>query len=176
MADAQALKSQIERVALQLIDGWGAHADPVACVSGLTPQLAAQRPPGFTRSVCELLAHLNFWMEYDLQRMRGVPMPYPKHAAESWATFESITEADWKQMVRRFRELLDELRTVCRSDMNAWMKQAPATHASHERNASTVGAMIFQALTHNSYHLGQIVDVRRALGAWPPKDGGDTTW
>ena len=27
---------------------------------------------------------------------------------------------------------------------------------------------------HNSYHLGQIVMLRRVLGAWPPPAGGDT--
>ena len=27
---------------------------------------------------------------------------------------------------------------------------------------------------HNSYHLGQIVLLRRILGAWPPPSGGDT--
>jgi uncharacterized damage-inducible protein DinB len=27
---------------------------------------------------------------------------------------------------------------------------------------------------HNSYHIGQIVLLRRMLGAWPPPTGGDT--
>jgi hypothetical protein len=27
---------------------------------------------------------------------------------------------------------------------------------------------------HNSYHLGQVVLVRSALGEWPPKEGSDT--
>ena len=27
---------------------------------------------------------------------------------------------------------------------------------------------------HNSYHAGQIVVIRQALGAWPPPTGGDT--
>jgi len=174
MPNETELKAQIERVALELIDGWGAHADPLSCVEDLRAGLASRKPPGFTHSVCELLAHLNYWMEYDLTRMRGTPAPYPAHAAESWPSFDSIDEAEWKKIVARFRELLDELRAVCRSGVEAWMKRAPTTHPSHERNASTVGTMIFQTITHNSYHLGQIVDVRRALGAWPPAGGGDT--
>ena len=28
---------------------------------------------------------------------------------------------------------------------------------------------VLVALVHNSYHTGQIVDVRRALGSWPPE-------
>jgi hypothetical protein len=28
---------------------------------------------------------------------------------------------------------------------------------------------------HNSYHLGQVVQLRQMLGAWPPASGG-LTW
>jgi uncharacterized damage-inducible protein DinB len=169
---ANDLKAEMQRAALELIEGRGAHADPAACVKDLRADQAARKPAGFEHGMFEILAHLNYWMEYDLKRMRGVPDPYPQHAAEGWPSAENMQEEEWKREVRRFRELLGELASVCRSD--AWLKQAPAMCAGHERNASTVGAMIFQAITHNSYHIGQIVDVRRALGLWPPAGGGDT--
>lgn len=159
------LKAQMERVALELVEGRGAHVDPVGCIEDLRADTACRKPAGFEHSICELVAHLNYWMEYDMKRMRGTPGPYPAHAAESWASSEGVREADWRKIVDSFRELLHELESVCRSDASAWMKQAPATHTSHERNASTVGAVIFQLIAHNSYHIGQIVDLRRALGA-----------
>ena len=34
--------------------------------------------------------------------------------------------------------------------------------------------MLWQTAVHNSYHVGQIAMIRRALGAWPPQGGGDT--
>jgi uncharacterized damage-inducible protein DinB len=168
------LKAQMERVALELTKGRGAHADPVGCMEDLGAEVACRKPAGFEHSICELVSHLNYWMEYDMKRMRGTPDPYPVHAAESWPSSENVREADWKKIVDRFRELLHELESVCRSNAETWTKQAPPAHPSHERNASTVGAMIFQLVAHNSYHIGQIVDLRRALGAWPPAKGGDT--
>jgi uncharacterized damage-inducible protein DinB len=168
------LKAQMERVALELVEGRGAHVDPVGCIEDLRAEVACSKPAGFEHSICEIVAHLNYWMEYDMKRMRGTPDPYPGHAAESWPSSERVREAEWKEIVDGFRKLLRDLESVCRSDALAWMKQAPATHASHEKNASTVGAMIFQLIAHNSYHIGQIVDLRRALGAWPPTKGGDT--
>jgi uncharacterized damage-inducible protein DinB len=168
------LKAQMERVAFELAEGRGAHVDPVGCIEDLRADTACRKPAGFEHSICEIVAHLNYWMEYDMKRMRGTPDPYPAHAAESWTSSENVREADWRKIVGRFRELLYELESVCRSDASAWMKQAPAAHPSHEKNASTVGAMIFQLIAHNSYHIGQIVDLRRALGAWPPAKGGDT--
>jgi len=167
------LKTQIERAALELIDGRGAHASPGACVEDLTPDAACRKPETFEHSIAELLAHISYWMDYDMKRMRGAPDPYPTHAAESWPEFANLTEAEWRNIVNRFRELSNQLEAVCRSDAGAWTKHAPAAHPTHERNISTVGGMIFQLISHNSYHVGQIVDVRRAIGAWPPR-GGDT--
>jgi len=164
----------MERAALELGDGRGAHAAPIACVEDLTAELACRKPVGFVHSVAELLSHINYWMDYDLNRMRGTPHPYPEHAVESWPEFAKLSEAEWKKIVAGFKCLLGQLENVCRSDIAAWTKQAPAMHPSHERNISTVGAMIFQLIAHNSYHIGQIVDVRRAMGAWPPAGGGDT--
>jgi uncharacterized damage-inducible protein DinB len=174
MSEHHDLKAQMERVALELLEGRGAHADPLACVADLSADLASRKPAGFTHSVFEIVAHLNYWMEYDMKRMRGAPDPYPEHASESWPCAQNAQQAQWSKEVERFRELQEELATVCRSGMASWLSQAPATHSSHERNASTVGAMIFQTITHNSYHIGQIVDLRRTLAAWPPSKGGDT--
>ncbi|MBI1739487.1 MAG: hypothetical protein HYR57_01185 [Candidatus Koribacter versatilis] len=39
---------------------------------------------------------------------------------------------------------------------------------------STVHRMLWQIAVHNSYHVGQIALLRRQLGAWPPRRGGDT--
>jgi len=168
------LKEQMERVALELMEGRAAHADPIACVEDLSAELAARKPAGFERCVAELLAHINYWMDYDMNRMRGTPDKYPQHAAESWESFDRLSTDQWKKIVERFRVLLRALEAICRSDEADWRKKAPATYPSHERNISTVGAMIFQLIAHNSYHVGQIVDVRRAIGAWPPRGGGDT--
>jgi uncharacterized damage-inducible protein DinB len=44
-----------------------------------------------------------------------------------------------------------------------------------DRNvAGTLEAVLMQMVAHNSYHTGQIAMIRRVLGAWPPRGGGDT--
>jgi hypothetical protein len=42
-----------------------------------------------------------------------------------------------------------------------------AGHASQED-------VVWQTIVHNSHHLGQVVLLRRPIGAWPPARGGDT--
>lgn len=168
------LKAQMERVALELLEGRGAHADSLGCVEDISAELASRKPTGFEHSIFEIVLHLNYWMEADLKRMRGTPDPYPARASEGWPESSATNEESWRACIRKFRELLDEFKSSCRADAASWAMTAAVTHPSHERNASSMGALIFQAIAHNSYHLGQIVDLRRAHGAWPPAKGGDT--
>jgi uncharacterized damage-inducible protein DinB len=44
----------------------------------------------------------------------------------------------------------------------------------HPAKQETVEDVLWQMVAHNSYHVGQVAALRRALGAWPPADGGDT--
>lgn len=174
MQDPGNLKAQMERVALELLEGRGAHADSVGCIEDISAELASRKPAGFEHSIFEIVSHLNYWMEADLKRMRRTPDPYPAHASESWPDTSATSEDGWEACVARFRKLLGEFASFCLVDEASWAMTAAVTHPSHERNASSIGALIFQAIAHNSYHLGQIVELRRALGAWPPAKGGDT--
>ena len=68
----------------ELLRGKGAHADPIACVEDIAADLAQRRIPGFPHSIADLVFHMNFWMNYDLRRVRGERPPYPEHNAESF--------------------------------------------------------------------------------------------
>ena len=46
-------------------------------------------------------------------------------------------------------------------------------HSGDAKLASTLEAVIWQMVAHNSYHTGQIALIRRSLGAWPPPTGGE---
>lgn len=56
---------------------------------------------------------------------------------------------------------------------NERARPVAATHQSESRHAS-VEAILFQTVAHNSYHLGQVVQVRHGLALWPPPKGSDT--
>jgi hypothetical protein len=112
-------------------------------------------------------------MDYELRRIKGVALHYPQHADESWPNDRGPTgEAQWKETVARFAALLDELATVAESASKLWEDQVPATHATHSQQASSVLAVLWQTVVHNSYHTGQIALLRRHFGAWPPTGGG----
>jgi uncharacterized damage-inducible protein DinB len=164
-----------ESALTELLYGKGAHANPVACIEDLPRNLASRAIDGFPHSIWQLVSHMNYWMEYELRRIRGDNPFYPSHATESWPIGAApASEAEWKKAIAQFKELLGELAALAESEPDVLAHDVPATHPTHAKHSSSLLAVLWQTLVHNSYHIGQIAMLRQALGAWPPKGGGDS--
>jgi len=175
MPETPDLKTVLEQPLVELLDGKAAHASPLACLEDLSADLASRKVEGHTWSIWEIVLHLNYWMAYDFKRILGAPDPYPDHAANSWPALPpEASEESWNHTVSQFAALLQEWETLSRSDLQVLMRAANVISPHHAQQASSVLALILQTIAHNSYHVGQIVLTRRALGAWPPRKGGNT--
>jgi uncharacterized damage-inducible protein DinB len=164
-----------EPAAFELLYGKGAHANSIACVEGLPLDLASRQVPGFPHSIWQILFHLNYWIDYDLRRIRGERPAYPDHAAESWPQNPTpADEEEWRQEVSRFTALLGDVAVLANAGPERLKQEVEAMHPAHGVQSSSTLAVLWQTVVHNSYHLGQIAMLRRALGAWPPPGGGDT--
>jgi uncharacterized damage-inducible protein DinB len=167
--------SMPEPTLIELLQGKSAHANPIACVEDLSAALAARAIDGFPNSIWQLLSHMNYWMDYEIQRIEGRAPEYPEHATGSWLPHPAPPSTDdWTRAVAHFRELITALMRLAESDAATLCRQVAAAHAQQAGQSSTVGAILWQTMAHNSYHTGQIAMLRRCLGAWPPRLGGDT--
>jgi len=87
--------------------------------------------------------------------MKGEPPP--KYSGNNDETFNSFDEANWAAAVKQLDDVLTALeKTVQAADdakINEW-----ASNLAH------IG-------THNAYHTGQIVYVRKLQGSWNPEKG-----
>ncbi len=164
-----------ERTLIELLHGKGAHANPVACVEDLSAELALRHAENLPHSVWQIVWHVNFWTDYELRRIHGENPHYPEHASESWPKdVAPPSEDQWKKESARFAELIGMLAALADADSNELNREVPPMHPNQETRTSTVLAILWQTLAHNSYHVGQIALARRALGAWPPRGGGDS--
>jgi len=164
-----------ERTLIELLHGQGAHANPLACVEDVPLELAGRRVEILPHSIWQFLQHMNYWMDYELKRIRRQNPVYPAHAAESWlAVSAPASEKEWSNGVAHFKSLLAELATLAESSPELLAQQVGATHPDHTKHSSSLQAVLWQTLVHNSYHVGQIAMLRRAMGAWPPQGGGDS--
>ena len=154
----------------ELLHGKGAHADPIACVEDITADLANRRVEGFPHSIADLVFHMNYWMNYELKRIRGESPSYPEHNAES---FPSAPQ-EWDHLKRDFSWFLSEFARLTESPAEERSRQLDSVHEADKKVSSTMESILWQMVSHNSYHTGQIALIRRALGAWPPNAGGDT--
>jgi uncharacterized damage-inducible protein DinB len=163
------------RALSELLHGKGAHADPIACVENLSPELAARHVEGFPHSIGQLVFHMNYWMDYELRRIRGARPAYPEHNSESFPPAPSPAGArSWDELRKRFAGLLAEFAALAKSSPEEMQRQIETAHEGDKRVAGSLEAVLWQMVAHNSYHTGQVAMIRRTLGAWPPRGGGDT--
>jgi len=161
------------RAFIELLDGQGAHASPLGCLEDLSAPSAAERVPGFPHSIFDLVFHINYWMDYDLRRMRGERPPYPKHASEGWPPPDAaISDDQWRDMINTSRTLLRQMAELAKSSPQDLAREIEPLHPQHTQRASTLGDLLWQTLVHNSYHVGQIAMLRRMLSLWPPRRRG----
>ncbi len=162
-----------ERALTELLHGKGAHADPIACVEDIAADVAARRVEGFPHTIGQILFHMNYWMNYELGRIRGEKPKYPEHNAESFPPAATPKDAaEWDKLRRDFSWFLGQYAELAGSPEQELQREVWSGRV--EKNANTVEALLWQMVAHNSYHLGQIAMMRRVMGAWPPKGGGDS--
>jgi uncharacterized damage-inducible protein DinB len=163
------------RALTELLHGKGAHADPLGCVEDLPAELASRHVGGFPHSIGQLVFHMNYWMDYELRRIRGERPVYPEHNSESFPSAPSPTDArDWDRLLNRFASLLADFAALAKSSPEGMQRQIETVHEGDKKVSGTLEAVLWQIVAHNSYHVGQIALIRRALGVWPPRGGGDT--
>lgn len=158
----------------ELLRGGGAHADPIACVEDVSAELASQQVRGFTHSIAQLVFHMNYWMDYELRRIRGQRPKYPEHNTESFPAASLADVQEWDRLRAQFSELLSQFGELAKSSSSEMQREIETAHDGDKKVAGTLEAVLWQMVAHNSYHLGQIAMVRRMLGAWPPRGGGDS--
>ncbi|MGD0270635.1 MAG: DinB family protein [Candidatus Sulfotelmatobacter sp.] len=162
------------RALTELLHGKGAHADPVACVEDLSAELAERHVEGFRHSIAQLVFHMNYWMDYELRRIRGKRPPYPEHNSESFPITPSMNPEEWDRTRTHLVTLLADFAKLANSSQQELDRQIETVHEGDKKVAGTLEAVLWQMVAHNSYHTGQIAMIRRMLGTWPPRGGGDT--
>ena len=162
-----------QQALVELLRGKGAHVDPIACVEDLSFELALRKVDGFPHSIAVLVFHMNYWMGYELARIRGERPKYPDHNAESFSP-ATLDAAAWERLRRDFGWFLAEYGKLAESPQEELDRQVESVHEGDRKVASRLEDVLWQIVAHTSYHVGQIALIRQMMRAWPPRAGGDT--
>ena len=152
-----ALRAQLVKV----IDWEEAHVPFDRAVKGIPPSMRGVVPNGWEHSAWQLVEHIRIAqadiLEFSITatyKAKKWPDDYwPKVAAPRNATAWSKSIAE----IRKDRKKLQQLAKNPRIDLTAEIPHG--TGQTYLRELLLVAA-------HNSYHIGQIVSLRKQLGIW----------
>ncbi|MGH7648162.1 MAG: DinB family protein [Gemmatimonadaceae bacterium] len=153
-----ALREQL----IAMLRGGHAHATYEDVVTDVPADLRGRRPNGAPYSPWMLLEHIRiaFWDILEFSRN-------PSYVSPAWPDGYWPTDPEppnghaWGDSVARYhadREAFERLVRDPASDLFT-----PFGHGSGQ----TLLREVLVAATHTSYHLGELVVLRRLLGAWP---------
>jgi uncharacterized damage-inducible protein DinB len=142
-----------------LIEEWSSFTPASRALDGLTSEQAMTKLENWPHSIAEVVAHMLCWQKNDIATIEtGVePEVTPE---ENWP---AVTKEDWPHLKDEFLASLAKSRE---------MAQTQNLDRLILGGRFSVGLRMVWFTGHNAYHLGQVVFMRRILGAWPPPGGG----
>jgi DinB family protein len=138
-----------------------AHVGFERAVDGLPADARGRRPQGLPYSPWQLLEHLRIAQHDILEFCRNPNYVAMKWPDDYWPKSDAPPDPSaWDGSVaafRRDRDALQQLATDGRIDLTARIP-----HGSGQ----TYLREVLLVLDHNAHHLGELIAVRRMLGAW----------
>ena len=128
---------------------------PTIAVAGLTAEQANWHDNTENHSIAQLTTHLIFWNKQVLDKLTGVkPDAFSGNNKE---TFSPVTPDSWAATVKTLDSVLTALEDVVKN--------------ADDKKLSAIASTIAHVGTHNAYHTGQIIYIRKMKGWWDDNNG-----
>jgi len=146
---------------LYLLNGGGAHQNFDAVIKDMPANLRGTRPKGASHSPWEVLEHLRIAQWDILEFTRNPKHASPEFPAGYWPASQTPPDDKaWDKSADGFRKDLQALIKIVEDEKTDLF--TPLKHG----DGQTVLREVLLAADHNAYHLGELVLLRRMLGAW----------
>lgn len=144
--------------------GWSdAHVSFDDAVRDIPVHLRGVRPAGLPHSPWELLEHIRIAQRDILNFSVAAPYDELEWPSGYWPPSPEPPGPDaWEQSISAVRQDRDRLQELARD------AGVDLTAITPHGTDQTFLRELLLVLDHNAYHVGQLVIVRRLLGAWPP--------
>jgi hypothetical protein len=132
-------------------------------VAGMTPEQARwvpksegpNNPAPEDHSVGMIAYHLLYWNTQALSQLKGEKVPAP--TSDNNETFNKFDATNWPDTLKKLDENLTALEQL--------------VEAADDAKLGAIADRIAHISTHNAYHTGQIIMIRKLQGSWDPKKG-----
>jgi hypothetical protein len=124
-------------------------------IGGLTAEQANWKDSTENHSIAQLATHLIFWDEQVLAKFKGEKAA--TFSGNNKETFSPVDENSWNATVKRLDSVLTEIEK--------------AVEAADDAKLQSWYSTIAHIGTHNAYHTGQIIYIRKMKGWWDENKG-----
>jgi hypothetical protein len=146
---------------LDLLKGGNAHANFQDAIKDFPVEVRGKRPKGSPHSPWEVLEHMRIAQADILEFSRDAKHQSPKWPEGYWPQKpEPPDEKAWDRSVHSFCQDLQTMSALVADEATDLYAQIP------HGDGQTILREALLAADHNAYHLGQLVLLRRILGAW----------
>ncbi len=157
MRDDNALRKHL----LHLLGGGGAHVSFDHAVSDLPAKLRGRRVPGVPFTAWRLAEHMRIAQWDILEFSRNPRHVSPEFPSGYWPSSDAPPNAAaWKSSLSAFRADLGAMAKLVKDPASDLF--TPFPHG----DGQTLLREALLVADHNSYHIGQLVMLRRLLGVW----------
>lgn len=144
-----------------LLRGGGAHLDFEKAIADLPANLRGAKPAGVPFTPWTLLEHLRLAQWDILEFSRDAKHVSPDWPRGYWPAGDAPPdEAAWEKSLAAFRSDLKAMQKLVVNPKTDLFAKIP------HGDGQTILREALLVADHNAYHLGQLVLVRRLLGAW----------
>jgi hypothetical protein len=155
------MKDDVRRHVLYLLGGGGAHVSFNDALSGLSARQRGARPKGLEVTPWKILEHMRLAQWDILDFSRNPEYKEMKFPDDYWPKRDAPpSAAAWNKSVKGFRADLEAMQNLVRDPETDLFAPIPWG------DGQTILREALLVADHNAYHLGQLVTVRRLLGAW----------
>jgi hypothetical protein len=145
-----------------LLKGGGAHVHFMDALGGFPSLKRGTFAKGLPHTGWQLLEHMRLAQWDILEFSRNAKHVSPEFPEGYWPeTPVPPDDAAWKKSVREFQQDLQAMIALVKNPETDLFARLP-----HSEGQTILREALLIA-DHNAYHLGQIVDLRRALESWP---------
>src|SRR4029434_4665922 len=149
---------------LNLLRGGGAHVDSAEAIADFPARLRGVKPPHAPHTAWQLLEHMRLAQWDILEFCRKPTHVSPEFPAGYWPSTEAPPdETAWEKSVAAFHADLKAMQKLVEDPGTDLLSHIRHPEAKPEHTVLREALLVAD---HNAYHLGQLVLLRRLLGAW----------
>jgi hypothetical protein len=153
---------ELREQVIYLLKGGGAHVHFMDALDDFPPAKYGTFANSLPHTGWQLLEHSRLAQRDILEFSRNPKHVSPPFPAGYWPkTPAPASEKEWEESVAAFQRDLEAMVRLVQSPKTDLFTKIP------HGDGQTILREALVLADHNAYHLGQLIDLRRALGAWP---------